>query len=123
MSDQEEQKSQLVSTWGDVEQVIKQNAFPKWAGRAVSAALALVLALSVAVGVGYVNLKKYADDKVKNECQALELITSHPVPKPAHPAANPSREAAYQFYLAILYWENRDGCVSYSSSLRVPPRG
>ena len=119
-SDQDQSK--LGTTWADVEGMIRQRAFPKWAGRSLGVLLALVLGLSVAVGVGYVDLKKYADAKVQNECQALELITQHPIPKPANPAANPSREAAYQFYLAIVYWENRDGCHAYNVNIRIPAR-
>lgn len=55
-------------------------------------------------------LKQYTDQQVQHECQALELLTATPVPKPADPAANPSRETTYQFYEALLFWEHADGC-------------
>jgi hypothetical protein len=43
-------------------------------------------------------------------CQALVLLTSHPVPYPANPAANPSRVTTYEFYKDLLYWRSADGC-------------
>lgn len=55
-------------------------------------------------------LKQYTDQQVQHECQALELLTTNPVPKPADPVANPSREITYQFYEALLFWEHADGC-------------
>lgn len=35
-------------------------------------------------------------------CQALATLTEHSVPKPANPAANPSREEAYVLYQEFL---------------------
>jgi hypothetical protein len=43
-------------------------------------------------------------------CATLELLTSHPVPKPADPAANPSRENAYLFYSHLKDLERQFGC-------------
>lgn len=57
------------------------------------------------------SLKQYTDSQVQHECQALDLLTSTPVPKPPDPAANPSRETTYEFYEALLFWEHADGCT------------
>lgn len=43
-------------------------------------------------------------------CQAMNLLTSHPVPKPSDPAANPSREKNYQFYITFLTIKERLHC-------------
>lgn len=56
------------------------------------------------------NLELYVQQYAQHGCQALELLTATPVPKPADPAANPSRETTYEFYEALLYWEHADGC-------------
>ncbi len=53
---------------------------------------------------------QYTNSVVQHECRALELLVKVPVQKPGDPAANPSREATYLFYLAIVYWEHSDGC-------------
>lgn len=44
-------------------------------------------------------------------CQALDILTQHPVPQPSNPKANPSREVDWQFYQALVYWHNADGCT------------
>jgi hypothetical protein len=56
------------------------------------------------------SLELYVQQYAQHGCQALELLASKPVPKPADPAKNPSRETTYEFYEAILYWEHADGC-------------
>lgn len=43
-------------------------------------------------------------------CTVLSLITSAPQLKPANPAANPSREANYQFYLDFLSLRRQFNC-------------
>jgi hypothetical protein len=113
-----------------VERLIKAKSTPKWWGRAF-----LVMALVLAIVVGYLgwkdythplsnqlkaelasqqaqqkSLEQYVQQYAQHGCQALDLLTSVPVPKPADPAANPSRETTYEFYLALLYWEHADGC-------------
>jgi cyanate lyase len=58
------------------------------------------------------NEQKYVQLQLQHECTALELLTATPVPKPADPAANPSRETTYKFYEALVYWENSDHCTA-----------
>jgi hypothetical protein len=55
-------------------------------------------------------LEAYVQQYAQHGCQALELLSSKPVPKPADPASNPSRETTYEFYEAIVRWEQLDGC-------------
>lgn len=66
----------------------------------------LVVAMVVPIGVGI----WFTIQTEQHACRALDLIVSHPIPKPANPAANPSREASYEFYQAILTWHNENGC-------------
>ena len=114
----------------EVERLIKSKSVPRWWGRAL---VAICLVLAALVGyLGYENLthpvanqlrndvaatqnlaaqdRAYTNQVVQHECSSLELLTSKPVPKPADPAANPSRETTYQFYVALLAWEHSDGC-------------
>lgn len=55
-------------------------------------------------------LETYVQQYAQHGCSALELLSAKPVPAPADPKANPSREVTYEFYQAILYWEHADGC-------------
>jgi hypothetical protein len=43
-------------------------------------------------------------------CTVLELLTRHPVPRPADPKANPSREQDYVFYVTFRQVENNYRC-------------
>ena len=43
-------------------------------------------------------------------CAAMVLLTSHPVPKPANPGANPSRAQNYQYYVTFRTLRRRLGC-------------
>jgi hypothetical protein len=45
-------------------------------------------------------------------CGALTLLTEKPVPKPADPAANPSREGEYLFYVDLLSVKKGFRCQS-----------
>jgi hypothetical protein len=43
-------------------------------------------------------------------CDTLALLTSQPVPKPADPAANPSRMQAYTLYSDFVMLRRNFGC-------------
>jgi hypothetical protein len=43
-------------------------------------------------------------------CETLDLLTSHPVPYPADPAANPSRVQSYDYYESFLHVKGKFGC-------------
>ena len=66
----------------------------------------MVLGLGFVIGGGI----WYTRSQIQHECQALRDLTATPVPYPANPAANPSRVANYNFYIALLSWERADGC-------------
>jgi len=43
-------------------------------------------------------------------CAVIEAATAHPVPRPADPKANPSRESNYEFYVKFVQLGQRLGC-------------
>lgn len=43
-------------------------------------------------------------------CSALQTLTQHKVPKPADPAANPSRQEGYVLYTEFLKIRGEFGC-------------
>ena len=43
-------------------------------------------------------------------CSTVNLLTSQPVPRPADPAANPSRVEAYTLYVDFVTLRQRFGC-------------
>ena len=43
-------------------------------------------------------------------CVLLQTLTQHPVPKPSHPAVNPSRQQAYLFYRELTDLRGEFGC-------------
>ena len=68
-----------------------------------------VLTLAVAViNLGYttISVQRQAHDW----CATLNLLTSQAVPKPADPAANPSRQQAYVLYSDFVDLRHRFGC-------------
>lgn len=72
------------------------------------AVLIVCIVIAIAVPIGYSTwiTVTYA----RHSCQALEVLTQKPVPKPTDPSANPSREQGYELYLGLKYWEREDGC-------------
>jgi hypothetical protein len=74
--------------------------------RAVIAA-ALLIALTAAAFAGdYLVATWRADQAVRQSeqvlCGIVNLVTASPVPAPADPSANPSRESSYRFYEAFV---------------------
>ena len=43
-------------------------------------------------------------------CTTMDLLTAHPVPKPADPKSNPSREQIYQYYVTFRELRRNLGC-------------
>jgi hypothetical protein len=43
-------------------------------------------------------------------CDAINLLTVHPVSKPSNPAANPSRVEGYEFYQAFTVLHRKFRC-------------
>jgi hypothetical protein len=46
----------------------------------------------------------------RNWCETMNLLTAHPVPRPASPKADPSREQAYIYYEDFVNLRARLGC-------------
>lgn len=107
-----------------VEPLVKANRRRKWWLIAQGAA---IVALVVVIIFGVFNTqrldnlvgqvqqnaavaKAYALTEEQHACKALELLTATPVPEPANPTANPSRETDFKFYEALVYWQNADAC-------------
>lgn len=70
---------------------------------AVSVIMAVVAAGLIA---DYAVATWRADEAVRNSqqvlCGIVDLVTASPVPQPADPRANPSRETSYRFYQAFV---------------------
>jgi hypothetical protein len=70
--------------------------------------LVLISILCSAVAIGY-GIRQ--DDTTKHDfCDIVHSATLNPVPKPADPKANPSREANYVFYEQFVVLKKRLGC-------------
>lgn len=72
--------------------------------------IVLVVSLVVAIAIPIVYSTWITISYARHSCQALETLTNTPVPKPADPKANPSREGQYELYLGLLNWKREDGC-------------
>lgn len=56
-----------------------------------------------------VSLKAVSDNNHK-WCQIVNTITAIPVPKPAKPKADPSRERSWEFYIEFIDLQRSLGC-------------
>jgi hypothetical protein len=83
-------------------------------GACILVLIAAVIWLSVVVlGNTAQNARQIAVNQAASDhrwCATIDLLTETPVPKPADPAANPSREANYQLYLNFLVLKDQFGC-------------
>jgi hypothetical protein len=107
-----------------VQNLIKADRKRKWQVRVLGVVSVLLIVVSVFTALGYFSNRDaaagiknnargavaYTNTVVQHECQALELLTRTPVPKPSDPAANPSREVSYKTYEALVFWKHSDGC-------------
>jgi len=80
-----------------------------WA-RANRAAIVLVLLVAVLTGASLVQNARAVTSDDHKWCAAMMLLTEHPVPKPADPKANPSREQTYRFYETFVTLKRSLGC-------------
>jgi uncharacterized membrane protein len=74
---------------------------------------AVVFLFGLTLALAALNLlytANYVSQYERHSCQALNLLVSIPAPKPADPAANPSRELNYRFHEALVYWQTSNGC-------------
>jgi hypothetical protein len=83
--------------------------------RALAALLAVVIALVVALPatgtvVAIWQARQSVSTSDRRWCSTLALLTARPVPRPADPKANPSREDAWRFYVNLRTLEHHFGC-------------
>jgi len=72
------------------------------------ATLLLVIITSVAAGWG---LTLWETSIQSHQwCDTLTLLTKNPVPKPADPQANPSRQQSYLLYSDFVKLRHKFGC-------------
>lgn len=87
---------------------------PRRAIRAVLALFLIAAILGVTAVVGISSLHSQIRGAVQQNnhrwCATLQLLSAHPVARPADPAANPSRENAYVFYINLLQLRSEFGC-------------
>lgn len=83
-----------------------QHGAPSFTTGVVIVAVSLIL--TVLLSAGYTT---YAVQQSQHKwCDTLNLLTEHPVPRPADPAANPSRAQNYLYYTTFLTLKGRFGC-------------
>lgn len=68
---------------------------------------AIALAILLCVGFSYWQVHTSQHEW----CNLLTTLTHSPVPKPPNPAANPSRETTYQFYMQLVKLRGEFGCA------------
>lgn len=74
------------------------------------ALVALFLLMALFAGLNLLFTARQVRDGEHKWCTTLELLTAHPVPRPADPKANPSRENAWIFYTDFLQLRRTLGC-------------
>lgn len=79
--------------------------------RILIAVVVVVLGVAAAIGGSYLLSLRAIHDSEQALCPVLELLTRHPVARPADPAANPSRVQDYDLYLAAVHAEHRYRCA------------
>jgi hypothetical protein len=78
--------------------------------KTAAAALFIAFAFAAAVAGSYALGLHALDQSQRQLCPALALLTRSPVPRPAHPAANPSRVSYRRLYLTFLTIEREYHC-------------
>jgi hypothetical protein len=74
------------------------------------AVLVVSVGMVAAVGGSYALALQALNQSQHQWCATLTLLTRHPVPRPADPKANPSREQAFVFYTQLLALRHEFGC-------------
>jgi hypothetical protein len=76
----------------------------------IASVLVIVITLALAIGGAWLVALRAQDSSQHKWCTTLELLTRQRVPDPADPAANPSRENAYLFYIHLKELEREFRC-------------
>lgn len=79
------------------------------AARWIRARADLLIIIVIVLGVGGANWWHTLAEG-REFCAVIEAATASPVPRPADPAANPSRESNYEFYIKFVQLGMRLGC-------------
>jgi len=67
--------------------------------------------VSVTIGaLGLLFTTNAVNSNNRQWCDTLTLLTSQPVPRPANPAANPSRMQTYTLYVDFVTLRRHFGC-------------
>lgn len=74
----------------------------------MTAALALIVLAAFAVNYWLAHAAVQSNDR--RWCATLELLTRHPVPRPADPQANPSRVTTWRLYEDFVQLGRDFGC-------------
>ena len=80
-----------------------------WA-RANSSAMVLVLVVAALAAANLLYTAHAVTENDRQWCAAMTLLTSRPVPKPADPKANPSRQQTYLYYMTFVELKHSLGC-------------
>lgn len=78
--------------------------------RVMAACALMIVMLLAAIGGSYLLALHALDQSDAQWCTTLSMLTTPAVPKPADPAANPSRVRSYEFYTSLVQLEHRFGC-------------
>jgi hypothetical protein len=78
--------------------------------KVILAVAVMVLGLLCAMGGSYWLSVSALNRSQQNWCASLALLTANPVPRPADPKANPSREQSWEFYQSLVQLQHRFGC-------------
>lgn len=78
--------------------------------RILAASLVIVVMFAASIAGSYALGLHALRQSQSHWCTTLTLLTSRPVTRPADPAANPSRENAWLFYVHLRELEHDFGC-------------
>jgi len=72
--------------------------------------IAFGLSFIMAIGLCFAFTWWQVSSSEQHWCSALQTLTQHKVPRPAHPAANPSRQEGYVLYTEFVKIRGEFGC-------------
>lgn len=99
MKKHSEDESALATTWSGVEQMIRKNAFPKWAGRTLGA---LIVVMIVIVGIGAWNLHRVNTLAAQNHTLFSEIKAGNIATCEAGNAARATNKKIWDDFLNLL---------------------
>lgn len=76
----------------------------------IIAVVGIVLLVVAGTGFAVWSNQHQVSSASQQWCTTLDLLTRTPVPKPADPKGNPSRETAYELYADFMSLKRQFGC-------------